>query len=426
MKNILYIESNRDGTIGGSYYCLLEIVKHLDRTKYNPIVMFHASNSLIDEFRKFSTVLLFKCKQGMVMKRDYPALYALAARTRLSGLALAFFQKTFNLLRYVIPSWFEIAWIMRKYRIDLVHLNDQPLLTVWLVAARLFGARCVSHLRGNVVASPFQKRMMRRYDRVLSISHSVTGFMEKENVDTGNFVTLHDGIDIPAVMNARKGTGDILRQEFSGPRNAVLIGLIGNIKAWKGQHVAVEAMRILKRSGLNVKCLVIGAVSHLEDDRNYYEYLQKTVVDNDLRDQVVFTGYRSDVPDLLSIVDLLIHTSVEPEPMGRVVLEGMLFSKPVIATAHGGPLEIIENGISGFLVPPADPRALAEKMTFLLTNPEVRRKIGAEARKRVERLFTIETNVKVIESIYDSLLASPGQSLVTAEKQSLAPASGNK
>jgi glycosyltransferase involved in cell wall biosynthesis len=407
MKNIVYIESNRDGTIGGSYYCLLEIVKHVDRDKYNSLVIFHDKNILIPEFERYSKVIILKNKKkGLVLKTDYPSLYQNAVKYPFVRPLLVIYQKMHNFIRYAVPYYFEILYIMIKNKIDIVHLNDAPKLTEWLVASKLFGAKCVSHLRGDWVATPFQTSMLKYYDRIIPISHSVASSVEKQKIDTRNFITIHDGIDIAAVLKKKHDSNVALKKEFQTPEDTCLLGLIGNIMQWKGQHVAVEAMKILKRAHANVRCLIIGAVSHLEEDKNYYEHLRKLVADYGLSDMVIFTGFRNDIPDLISLVDILIHTSVLPEPMGRVVLEGMLFSKPVIATAHGGPREIIEDGVSGFLVPQADPQSLADKIQYLLAHHDIWQKVGAAARKRVEDVFTIGSNVKAIERVYESLFGT--------------------
>jgi glycosyltransferase involved in cell wall biosynthesis len=299
-----------------------------------------------------------------------------------------------------------MVFIMIKYKIDIVHLNDAPKLTEWLIVSKLFGAKCVSHLRGDWAATSFESRMLKHYDRIISISHSVASSVRRQKINTDNFITIHDGIDVADVLNKRNDDTAVLKKEFNISDGTCLLGLIGNIMHWKGQHVAVEAMKILRDSKSDVKCLMVGAVSQLEEDRNYYEHLRNLVTDYDLCDTIIFTGFRSDVPDLISLVDIIIHTSVQPEPMGRVVLEGMLFSKPVIATAHGGPVEIIEDGTSGFLVPPADPQSLADKIRYLMAQRDIWQKVGAAARKRVEDIFTIESNVKAIENVYAVLFDS--------------------
>ena len=108
--------------------------------------------------------------------------------------------------------------------------------------------------------------------------------------------------------------------------------------------------------------------------------------------------------DVIFNFHILVHTSVLPEPFGRVILEGMILRKPVIATNQGGPLEIIENGISGILIPPEDPKSLADNISFLFENKNISNIMGENARRRIEEKFNIIKTVKKIEELYSSLL----------------------
>jgi glycosyltransferase involved in cell wall biosynthesis len=120
---------------------------------------------------------------------------------------------------------------------------------------------------------------------------------------------------------------------------------------------------------------------------------------------VTFTGYRSDVGAIVNALDVLVHTSITPEPLGRVILEGMALEKPVVATRHGGPLEIIESGRSGFLIPPDDPDALAASIMQLLESPELRISIGRAAKGRVMKEFSVARYVDQVQAVYRSLLS---------------------
>jgi glycosyltransferase involved in cell wall biosynthesis len=163
-------------------------------------------------------------------------------------------------------------------------------------------------------------------------------------------------------------------------------------------------MDILKRKHEDIKCLIIGDISKLEGDRRYLENLKSMVEEKNLGSYVHLTGFRKDIPDIVSALDVLLLPSIAPEPFGRVVLEAMIFSKPVIATAHGGPLDIIEDNLSGFLVKPNDPEALADKIEYLKNHIDIIKAVGERARRRVEECFTIGKNVKKIELLYSRLL----------------------
>lgn len=405
MKRILYIEANLDGTIGGSHYCLLEIIKRIDRNKYTPFVLFYRNNILVPEFQKYCNVIVLNLATGLIIKKDYPNLYVFSTKFFLLGWLLHLFQKTFNLIKHSLLFYLKITYIIFKNKIDLIHINNAPVLTPWLIIAKLFRKKCISHVRGNWEPTPLHKAFVKYYDCIVSISNSVTNYVKDQGVNVDDFVTIHDGIDIDDLLNMRKRNSDELKKELNVSDGDLLIGLIGNIKNWKGQHVAIEAVKILKDKFTNIKCLIIGDVSNLEEDQKYYNYLKNLVNDHNLAKYIIFTGFRKDILNIISILDILIHTSTAPEPFGRVILEGMVLSKPVIATAHGGPVEIIENGISGFLVPPSDPKALSEEIEYLLSNSDIWQKMGENARKRVKNHFNIELNLRKLEQVYEYIFA---------------------
>ena len=110
------------------------------------------------------------------------------------------------------------------------------------------------------------------------------------------------------------------------------------------------------------------------------------------------------MPSVMNALDVFVHASVQPEPYGRVILEAMALGKPVIATDHGGPREIIEDGLSGFLVSPNDPEDLARCLQHLLNSPELRRKIGQHGLKRLVTKFSTTQAVLDFERVYSAVL----------------------
>jgi len=407
-KHILFIEANLDGTVGGSHYCLLELIKYLDRKKFEPFVLFYQENSLIPEFEKVCPVILFDKTNRLNIKKNWPAFYNISMSIPIVKKFMSLSQKTYNFLRYSITEYFKNIYILSKYRVDLVHINNAPYLTDWLLASKIMRVECTAHLRGTWKVRPWYNRvLMRYYDAVIVISKFIYNDIISQDIPTYNFFVIHDGIDVNSASIIKRKTPDDIKIKFNIPFEAnSLIGVVGNIKHWKGQHVLIEAMNLIIDKNINIKCLIIGDVSTLKDDQDYFKYLKDLINKYNLSDSVFFTGFTRDILEVMSALSILVHTSTDPEPLGRVILEGMILSKPVIATAHGGPLEIIEDGVSGFLVPPNDPKALADKIGYLISNRDIRERAGQIARKRVEEYFSIETNVIKIEQLYAKLLNS--------------------
>ena len=125
-----------------------------------------------------------------------------------------------------------------------------------------------------------------------------------------------------------------------------------------------------------------------------------------LEDTVIFAGARSDVPRLISALDVVVHASSTPEPFGLVIIEGMASGKPVVATGAGGVIDIIEDGVNGLLVPCKDSEAMGQAILQIISDPDRAKQMGLAARQRVTEKFTVQHQVKAVEKLYDDILAN--------------------
>ena len=144
---------------------------------------------------------------------------------------------------------------------------------------------------------------------------------------------------------------------------------------WKGQHIALEALRSLP----GVHLAIVGEALFTEEDRAYREELRRTAEEPGLQGRVHFLGFRSDVIELLHAMDVVVRCSVAAEPFGRVIVEAMLAGTPVVATRGGGVDEIITDGQDGFLVTAADPGALALAVGKIVQEPGLAEQLSSAA-----------------------------------------------
>jgi glycosyltransferase involved in cell wall biosynthesis len=112
------------------------------------------------------------------------------------------------------------------------------------------------------------------------------------------------------------------------------------------------------------------------------------------------------MPKILSGIDIVVHASLVPEPLGMVIAEGMAMGKPVIASASGGPLEIIDDGRTGFLIPPGNPQALASVLIKLVRDPLLRQEVGRSARESALSLFCREKETAKLTALYRDVMAN--------------------
>jgi glycosyltransferase involved in cell wall biosynthesis len=139
-------------------------------------------------------------------------------------------------------------------------------------------------------------------------------------------------------------------------------------------------------------------------ERARLEQLAKSL---EVENSVIMPGFQANVPAILPLVDVCIHPSVD-EAFGIVLLEAMAARKPVVATQVGGIPEIVGDGITGLLVPPRDPSAIADAVCALLRDEPLRKRMGAAGRVRVEREFTIQKTVRSYEALYDEIARRDG------------------
>jgi len=374
----LFVEQNMDGTVGGSHFCLLDLLANLDHDRFEPIVLFYQSNPLVPQFAKLAPVLIEPPPSPLRLTRTSAGKFS-------SDPAKLLLQKCLNLVRVSICSVYRWQRLLAHHRIDLVHLNNSVYgASEWLVAARLSGSKVICHQRGF---APARKEPAARFlDRIICISKNILDDLVRLSPELScNAVALQDALDTATFLSRRQRTPSQVRSEWGISDDAFLIGIVGNIKEWKGQRIVVEAFTSLYRECPDARCLIIGEVSAIDADRQYSKLIASLTEKHGLRDWIIITGFREDIPDLVNALDVLVHASIQPEPMGRVILEGMSLGKPVVATDHGGPREIIESGKSGFLVPPSDPQRLAECLLRLVRSPGLRRQIGEGALRRWRR-----------------------------------------
>jgi glycosyltransferase involved in cell wall biosynthesis len=197
--------------------------------------------------------------------------------------------------------------------------------------------------------------------------------------------------------------GSAIRAELNLPAEATVLSVVAQITPWKGQRDALEIVRLLRARGRDVRLLIVGAVKFQGpltrfDNPVYLEELHRLADDPGLRGAVSFLGERRDIPEILSATDVALLPSWE-EPFGRAALEAMAMKVPVVATAIGGPAEVIEDGHSGVVLPPREPSLWAKRIDSLLDGSELTA-LGTRGRERACSTFRMERHVQHVMACY--------------------------
>ncbi len=301
----------------------------------------------------------------------------------------------------------RLAAVVREHRVDVVHARSRAPAWSARMAARRTGARFVTTYHGAYgEGAPFKRRynaVMASGDRVIAISRYIAELVaERHGVGPDRLRVIPRGVDMAAfdpelVTGARLARLAGLWRLPDGMRTAVLPG---RLSRWKGQAVLIEAVARLARR--DVVCVLVGP------DQGRHGYVRELVALAErlgLADRLRIVGACDDMPAAMMLSDAVVHASVDPEPFGRVVIEAQAMGRPVIATDHGGPVETVEPGLTGWRVPPSDPAALAATLDYVLALPEEwRQQLALNARAAVASGYTVRAMQDATLDVYRELL----------------------
>lgn len=385
-KRILFIESNVDGTVGGSYYSMLYLLQGLDREKYEFIVMFCEPNVMIPEFEKVARVVIY----------NYDPTSYMPVRT--ANEAIRYVPKIF---KHILLKQFPLRRKLRELQPDVVHLNNGYIHNhEWMLACRLSGIPVIAHDRGGQPpASILSKLNSRLLDAIICVSDSFLDNVRNEKLKPRIACRVYNGLDTSLYEQYRSPeVRDRIRRELGVKEGEILIGMVGNIDYWKGQIVFVRAIKEILGFGIDAKAVLAGQTVLLAED--YEREIREYISEHHMDDRVSLLGFRHDIPALLGAMDIFVHASIEPEPFGRVILEAKLMAKPIVATDGGGATEQIAHGETGLLVPMNDSASMAAAIKEYAGDMDRAAGIGEIARKDAEENYSVEMMVTGVEEVY--------------------------
>ncbi len=215
-------------------------------------------------------------------------------------------------------------------------------------------------------------------------------------------VVIYSGIDTATFHAARYDASARagIRQELGLPVNGPVIGIVGNLNRHKGHAYFIQAAGRIKRRIADAKFLLVGR--RLDTDRECWDQVQRLIAENGLESDVVYAGFRDDVPPMLCAMDVFVLASIW-ESCPVVLLEAMAMGVPVVTTDVGATSEMVTDGQTGFVVPPRDGAALAAAVLACLAKSEEEiQNMVAAARKRVEEEFAVDTIARQQLQVYRS------------------------
>ena len=378
---VLYVHNSAD--IYGASRSLLRLLPRIRERGFAPCVVLPEDGPLRRRIAELDVEVIIDPWLSVIDRASF------------RGLKLVWFG-----LRFPV-SVFRLFRLICTRGIGLVHTNTGVMPSPGL-AARLAGVPHVWHVRDSFLEFRSLWKVYRRYittfaNRVLAVSNPIAAQFDGAR----NVSVVHNGVPMEEFPDVGPEEAAAVRSKHRLDGLPV-VGCVGRIKlVRKGQETLVQAAGLLKERGIRAKYLFVG--SPFPGNEDHLRTLQQMARDLGVEGNMVFTGEMADVRPAYAAMDVFVLPSGQPEPFGGVVLEAMALKRPVIATAIGGSLDQVEDGQTGFLVPPGDPAALAEKIAVLLQDPQRRKSMGDAGRQRLERLFSIETMISRFEGVYRDL-----------------------
>jgi len=417
-KRILYVQLSPDvggGLINGLY----AIVACLDRSQYEPLLLFYWPNPYRERFEDLGvkTMVFEKPKPWQhptpVARLQKSALVkSLQKRKASRSSALYHALGSYIRLSYYIPQILRLAKLMKANDIDLVHLNKDPTQhgREIVLAAKLAGLPCISHVRNFSEFQAADRLVARFVDQFIYCSNAIGQHcVTQGRVPPTRGCTIRNGLIDVEKWSRPYDTAQV-RREIGWSNKDFVVGNIGRIVPWKGQDVFLKALAEAKRTVPDIKGLIVGGPDKSLDGQGqqpaaFYEQLLVLAKSLDLTDSVHFTGFRDDIPRIMASVDVVVHSSSLPEPAAMVVVEAMFAGRPVIATNGGGMPEIIDDGETGLLIPLNDPQAMAQAILTLHRDRALAQRIAIAGRQKANKQFKAQRYASEVEAVYRTLLA---------------------
>jgi glycosyltransferase involved in cell wall biosynthesis len=397
---ILYLDNT--GTFGGAINSLLYLLRGLDKSRFTPVLVTAQPEEFLRRNFDFMQWKRVRIKRSWVDNHIYKKITGLSLFS--SGLALKCvnrFRFFYWLLFVTLPEAVRYWKIGRKNKVRLVHLNNiMGSQLAGIIAAKLLDVPCVGHLRDFEEVDRVTKLYARWIDVHVAISGAIKENLLRLDVPNERIVVIYDAIDLQDFDDTI--SNDHLKQEFCVNDTERLFGIFGRIVDWKGIIEFVHAAAVVIQATPNTKAFIVGGCS--DGDSNYLKVVKELIAEYDLEKKIILTGYRTDVPDLMQLMDVIVHASITPEPFGMVLIEAMAMSKPVVATKMGGPLDIMLDGQTGFLVAPGDTAQMADAIERLFADNALASDMGKNGKKRVIDMFTKERYAQQVEEVYTKLL----------------------
>ena len=369
-----------DIPVGGGHVSVLLLIQNLDRRRFRPIIAVHGDGPVRRWLEEQGVAHEIEALERCVRDRH---------RVRIGDVALICRR-----------SW-ALARFLRERKVEIVHVNDTVMLGTWAFATRLAGAKLLWHKRGPWTDRLLHRLWFRVADHVIAISRFAAPPLPSPKCSI-----IYNAAGSQQESLERAVARQHLLSETGLPPNTDILGFFADLdKERKRPSVFLEIIAQVREKSpqFRVVGLLFGQASDTTE-----RHLRARAESLGIADRIRFMGFRYPPGPWIAGCDLLIVPSVG-EGFGRTLIEGMLVGTIPIAADSGGHREIIRNGETGFLMPPDDAQALADRVCQLLERPDEVAALAHRAREDALDRFGTRRHVESVVEVYDALLSAAGR-----------------
>ena len=388
MKSILFIHQSAE--LYGSDKTMLYFLSELDKTKYLPVIVLPFDGPLKTELEKSNIKVVIAPVLKLYRKMFTPKNLI----------------KFFKEYKEGVNTLDELN---KEYDFKLVYSHTLAAL-IGIIFAQKRSIKHLWHVQ-EIIAKPkifnlaFKRLLSLKsnhkvvYDSIATMNFWING---NKNL-TAKSEAVWNGIEtnnLPTFSNEEKVA--VRKDFFLCQNDEIVIALVGRINSWKGQQLLLHAFALLSKTHKNIKLVYLGSAP---PNQEVFEIdLKSKIREFHLEDRVVIIPFQKEITKFWNSIDIAVVPSTEPEPFGMVVIEAMLAKKPVVASNHGGPTEIVVNGGTGFLFEPNNHESLAQALEKLIQDKQLGATFGEKGFERVLDTFSLKSHVTHFEKIFEELI----------------------
>jgi len=298
---------------------------------------------------------------------------------------------------------YRIARLVKERNYDIIHAEASKdlwfIVPALLISVKKIPLLLTKHVGSNIIKKDMlHKILYKRVDLALAISEVIkTNLIETTPLQDDKIELLHDSIDASR-FDPEKIDNKKIRKEFNIKEDEILIGMTGRFSPGKGHEEFLYAARCLLKKYNNLRFMIVGEASRGEDE--YAKSIKGLAIRYGISNQVIFTGYRNDIPEILAALDIYIFPS-HAEAFGLALVEAMSMELPTVCSSSDGVLDVAVEGITSYMFEPGEELELTRKVESLIKDPVKRKEFGREGRKRVLKKFASDIFTRQLIHIYE-------------------------